>query len=77
MKVNLTEQNDESRWEDMGLPVHNKINQGFRDIIKEEAEMGDGDRFIILNCNDFSIEENFDVIKHELTTRYELDINNT
>jgi dTMP kinase len=74
MQVNLEEKNNESRWEDMGLPVHKTINQGFRDLVVEAADIGEEDRFVILNCNDYSIEENFEIIKSTLTEVYSLDI---
>ena len=43
---------DESRWEDMGLIVHENINAGYRNLAMRE-----GYRFHILNSNVFGLEE--------------------
>lgn len=42
---------DESRWESMGLEVHTRINNGFKEIAKRSPE-----RFVIIDSNNATIE---------------------
>jgi thymidylate kinase len=43
---------DESRWEHMGLAVHEKINAGFRRLADENS-----DRFVTINTNNITLKE--------------------
>lgn len=62
---------DESRWEEMGLEIHTKVNQAYRQLAHKEWS-----RFVILDSNRFSIEEMTDfAFKYILVMREKIGFN--